>query len=62
MNTISAMHIEVLDHRGGKHRSRSASALFRAKQKLSEARSELEEIMFTDHPSASTDIYYGNRS
>ena len=44
--------------------ARVANRLFEAQQKLSQVKSELEEILFRDHrgnPDATTDLYYGRR-
>lgn len=54
------LQAEVARSRGSRRQKGAARALFRAFEKINEARSELEEVMFVDHPEqAHIRVYYG---
>jgi len=59
-STLRKMQDEVARSHNSKRQRSAARALFQAHQKIDDARSELEEVMFLDHPGqASIQIYYG---
>lgn len=59
-NELLELHAEVWSTPGSRHRKAAVTALFRAHQKIDEARHHLEEIMFSDHQDvAHTHVYYG---
>lgn len=58
-NRLQKMHAEAASSHGSRHQKKATRALFRAFEKINEARSSLEEVMFVDHPGqASVRIYY----
>lgn len=59
-NELVHLCTEVANSRHSKRQKRAAGEILRAQGLIDEARSNLEEVMFSDHPSlATTKIYYG---